>query len=594
VFSVFKDYPLLDKALARSLVCCVAALFVLPFLWSKHTLPIPSFYNECIAAMLLLVASLVSVIFFSRREYTSDGYSLPLISLLFIPLIAVLGVQVGLNKLAFSYNALFPALVMAIAVASVMLGATTIKLFGSEKLLFWICIACIIGGVLNVAAQIIQLSGAGTYFQPWVSQAKDSYYGNLAQRNHLATYLSWALIAALYLHAKNHIRRYAIVLLGLVLLVGIALTASRMTWLQVGWVALGGGYLISRIESASRPRFWYLVFFLPLVYLVVTFLLPHIFDLLSLNLGKTAIERIQTEALDRNRWLIYSQAWEIFRMHPFLGIGPGELSFNQFLLMDHYDKTLFASSAHNLVLDLLVMTGVVGTFFFMWFFIAWFLRIRKVAVSLETVCIMLMLAMLGIHSLLEFPEWYGFFLFPTAFLIGCLETRFIGIKKGIFVRITPIVAVSYGIAFNVILCLQYIQLEKLYSTMYFYNPNAEPATEKGLILIENYRATTFFKAPAEFLLSWTFRLNDIALDTKLTISERAMRYQPEANIVYRHIVLLALAGQQEKAIFYLKRLKKTYPSEFNNIGKALNAMAVKQPSIFGPLANEAANEDDHR
>lgn len=576
-----------SKFLARLSIFCVAALFVLPFVCSKHTLPIPSFYNEAIAAVLVLTACLAGICLFIFKKQADTGYSLPLIALLFVPLIVVMGIQVILGKLTFPYNALFPSLILIVAIVAMMLGSACVKSFGFVKLLYWISIACIAGGVLNVCAQIVQLTGAVNQFLPWVTYTSGSYYGNLAQRNHLATYLSWSLISVLYLHAKSYLRSLVSIPLIIFLLVGIALTSSRMTWLQISWIALAAGYLSYRMDAAQRPRLWYMVCGLPLVYLVITLALPHVFDLFHFSFNETAIDRIRANTLDSSRWLIYSQSWEIFTANPLWGVGPGELAFNQFLLMDHYDRSLFASSTHNLLLDLLVMSGIVGTSFFLWIFVTWLLRARRITVSLETSCIILFLSVLGIHSLLEFPEWYAFFLFPAAFLMGSMETRFISIKNRILVRIFPAVSVLYGLAFSVILYVQYVQLEALYLGLYLYNTNAIPASEKGIVVIENYRASSFFKAPAEFLLSWTFRLNDIALDRKLEISERAVRYQPEANIIYRHIVLLGLAGQQEKANFYLLRLKKTYPVEFQNIGGGLIKMGIDQPAIFGEIAKEA-------
>lgn len=572
------------KFLMRCLIGCIAAMFSLPFVWPTHTLPIPSFYGECIAAALVLLACMAAAALSClRRNDDGRNCSLPVILFLFVPLIGVLGIQALMGTLPFFHSALLPVLVMVCAMAATALGATAARTLGLEKLLFWIGVALVGGGVFNVIAQALQFFGTGSYSLMWVSHAKSSYYGNMAQRNHLATYLSWSLIAVFYLHAKTHLHKPVTVALVIFLLIGIALTASRMTWLQVSWIALGGGYLMWKMKSPQRPRFWQLIFFLPLIYLIVTLALPHILNLWDMSLGETALERIRTDALDANRWLIYSQAWEIFKNNPVWGIGPGELSFHQFLLMDHYDKILFATSAHNLVLDLLVTTGIVGLLFFVWALAAWFLRIRKTAMSLETACVWLMLAVFGIHSLLEFPEWYGFFLFTVAFFLGCVETRFIQLKSATALQGFVIGSLMCGLAISAVLCMQYKKLETLYADSYYFNRKALPASEKKLKELEAYQASSLFKAPAEFLVSWNIRLDKTNLDKKLAMSERAMRYQPGANVIYRHIVWLAFAGRQDEAAFYLVRLRKTFPTEFVSIYNVLSRMAAKQPEIFGNL-----------
>jgi len=575
------------KFVSRWLLAAIAALFVLPLVWPRHTLPIPSFYGECIAAILLSLACLACALLFFNRESSERSVSLPHGAILFVPLIGILMLQVVTGRLPSFDNVSIPIVVMLAASAAIVLGSASVRAFGVEKLLLWITAACVVGGVLNVVAQLLQFFGAGNYSLSWVSRATSSYYGNLAQRNHLATYLAWALIGVFYLYAKRTLRGYMAAMLIMVLLAGITLTASRMTWLQCCWIAASGAYLSWRMHPDQRPRRWQWVMLLPLAYLVVTLTLPHVLQVWNLSTGQTGLDRVQAQVWDGNRWLIYSQAWEIFKNNPVLGVGPGELWFNQFMLMDHYDHVLFATSAHNLIPDLLVTTGLVGLLSVTWMLLAWFLRSRRAPVSLERICITLMLAVFGIHTLLEFPQWYGFFLFPAAFLLGCLETRFWIIQKraAIFVGGAGIGAIV-GIALCITMWTQYVQLEKLYASTYYYNPRAKPADDARLKELDDYSTSSFFKAPAAFLLSWNLRLDDRDLTHKLQLSEQAMHYQAEANIVYRHIVLLGFAGQQERALFFLIRLKNAYPSEYPNIEAALLDLAQTRPEMFARMIAE--------
>jgi hypothetical protein len=320
---------------------------------------------------------------------------------------------------------------------------------------------------------------------------------------------------------------------------------------------------------------------------LLTIVLPHLIDLMQLSFSQTAVDRLQAEGLDHNRWLIYSQAWEIFKAHPVLGIGPGELQFNQLLLMDHYKAVLFASSAHNLLLDLLVMTGLVGTIGFAWFGIGWFLRVRRGPTSLETTAMLLMLAVLGIHSLLEFPEWYGFFLFPTVFLMGGLETRFVTLKASLATRTLPLTAVLYGAASCAVLWYQYQQIETLYYDHYQKNAEAKPASVDVLAQLYDYRDRAFFDAPADFVLIWNVQLDPHAIDQKLMFSEHAIRYQPGANVLYRHIILLGLAKREDEALFYLPRLHASFPSDYPSIAEKLIDAGRRHPDLFGRVAKKA-------
>ena len=572
--------------LSQALLAGLAGMFVLPFLWPRHTMPIPSFYAEAVAAFVLLFAALLAVFVAGSEGNRDEPRRLPYVVLIFSPLIAVLCLQLALGRFSFAYNGLFPLMVIAAAVGATVLGASSARWFGHEKLLTWFCFALLFGACWNVVAQLVQLAKAWQ-FTAFFSYSLGSLYGNLAQRNHLSTYLCWALIGALYLFAKGRLRAPGLIALLTVFMVGLVLTASRMSWLQICWISGAGAYLVTRMDAASRPRYWRALFALPLAMALMTTVLPYLLDLLQLGFSETAIDRLQTEGLDHNRWLIYSQAWEIFKAHPLLGIGPGELQFNQLLLMDHYKAVLFASSAHNLLLDLLVMTGVVGTAGFAWFGIGWLLRIRRNPVSLESIAILLMLAVLGIHSLLEFPEWYGFFLFPAAFLMGSLETRFLAVKPNFAARTLPLIAVLYGIACCAVLWREYRQIEALYRDHYQKNARAKPGSVELLAQLYAYRDRAFFDAPADFVMSWNLQLNPHAIEQKLFFSEHALRFQPGSDVLYRHIILLGLAKREDEALFYLPRLQASFPSEFPPIAEKLIEAGKRQPELFGRVAKEA-------
>jgi O-antigen ligase len=572
--------------LSRALLLGLAGMFMLPFLWPRHTMPIPSFYAEAIAAFVLLFAALLAVIVAGSEGNRDEPRRLPIVVLIFAPLLLVLCLQLALGKLSFTYNGLFPIMVIAAAIGATVLGASCTRWYGHEKLLTWFSWALLLGGCWNVVGQFVQLTKSWQFIT-FFSYSVGSLYGNLAQRNHLSTYLCWALIGALYLFAKGRLRFPGLIVLLTVFLVGLVLTASRMSWLQICWISGAGAYLVTQMESATRPRYWRALFVLPLAMALLTIVLPHLIDLMQLSFSQTAVDRLQAEGLDRNRWLIYSQAWEIFKAHPVLGIGPGELQFNQLLLMDHYKAVLFASSAHNLLLDLLVMTGLVGTIGFAWFGIGWFLRVRQGPTSLETTAMLLMLAVLGIHSLLEFPEWYGFFLFPAVFLIGSLETRFVTLQANLATRTLPLIAVLYGAASCAVLWYQYQQIETLYYDHYQKNAEAKPASVDVLAQLYDYRDRAFFDAPADFVLSWNLQLDPHAIDQKLIFSERAIRYQPAANVLYRHIMLLGLAKREDEALFYLPRLHASFPSDYPSIVEQLSDAGKRHPELFGRIAKKA-------
>lgn len=569
-------------------VFCIAGLFFLPFLWPLHTPPISSFYKELIAAILLLFACIFCIFLSPKGDHAK---SLPVIALLFVALIFIIAIQLNMGMLSYSYNGLFPLLILMLAVAAVILGSVSVKMMDLKNLLFWISVATIFGGVFNFCSQIIQLYGVEEIFSPWItnklSAKTNFFYGNLAQTNHLATYFCWSLVCTLYLYARRSIGVISVILLINTFLVGLTLTGSRMSWLLIIWIASASFYSVWRMQPASRSRYWYLVLGLPLYYLMVTLAMPYIGKLAHFSFSFSALDRVQAETLDVGRKTLYSQAWEIFLKNPVLGIGPGEFGFNQFMLMDHYQKWLLASSSHNLILDLLAMTGVLGASVFVIMLSMWLLRVRKIQITFETATIMLMLSVLGVHSLLEYPEWYGFFLWPAAFFFGCLETKFIEVKHSALLRITSIIAVVGGLILSVVLYFEYLQIETLY---FNFNKNTqikEKNNESNAINILSVYKSTFFRAPIEFLLCVNLPINNIDLDKKIEISRRVIHYNLEPNVIYRHMVWLAMANRQDEAASYLVKLSRAYPKQFLDVAKGLIQLSQDKPQMFGKLAIEA-------
>lgn len=577
----------------RILRVLAAAVFLLPFLWLTHTWPIHSFYNEWIAGFLMLVVAAMSVYLASR--WRDETCRLPFASLLFAALACVVLVQYALGTFTYSSNALLPILTLSLAAAGAAAGSFVAGRFGLATLMTPLCVAVITGGVVNVLIQVMQLLGNSGIDLPLLRfRTSGSLYGALGQQNHLATYLCWALVATLYLYARRSLRSVPAAMLVTLLLAGLTMTTSRMTWVQVTCIAFAGLLFLLRMDGANRPRRWYLLAALPLWYLAVSLLLPQLLELAGIAGLRSSLARIAAEEIGGPRRLLIEQAWSIFLAHPLLGVGPGEYHYHQFMLPGRMAGVQFASSPHNLVFDLLAMTGLAGTLLFMAILLPMLVRIVRTARSLESAACVLMLAAFGIHTLLEYPQWYAYFLLPAAFLFGALETRFIRVPQNIFSRTVPAAALAYGIALAMMMLVQYGQLEELYARHYVRNRLVNTVDSEAVGRIDAFTRQTMFTGPAEYLLCFNFYLNEIALERKLAISGRAVRFIAEPNIVYRHVVLLALSGRQQEGIHYLRQMAKHSPEQYEEVAAELRRLGETQPAVFGEIGKWLAQEQVNR
>ncbi|GIZ52424.1 PglL family O-oligosaccharyltransferase [Noviherbaspirillum aridicola] len=560
----------------------VAAAFLFPFLWPLHASPIQSFVNEWLAAVLMLLAAGGGALV-ARRH--GDSLPIPFVGLVFGALAAVIALQWALGLFTHSSNATLPLMALLLALLSACVGTICARHIGLSRLLPLVCSAAVVGGVLNVLLQVVQLLTNNGVSVPLIRFATGgSLYGALGQQNHLATYLCWALIGCGYLHARRLLPTMLAVLLTAVFLAGLTMSTSRMTWLQVGCIGIAGVLLLRRIDPAARPRGWQWLILLPAGYYLVSLLLPQLMELAQFDPLRSSLGRLATEEVGGPRRKLIEQAWAIFLAHPILGVGPGEFAYHQFMLEGSKQGVVFPSSPHNLLFDLLSMTGLAGTLLFAAILLPALMRILHGAVTLERVCAVLMLAVFGIHTLLEFPQWYAYFLLPAAFLFGAVETKIIAPGQHLLARIAAPVAVVYGLGLSAVLFVQYQQLEQLYSHHYMKNRLVSEVDPGALASIENFERRSVFDGPAEFLLCFNFALNENALERKLAISARALRHRAEPNIVYRHVILLALAGRQHEGSVYLQRLRENAPDEYEEVAQEIRRLGQDQPGLFGGIA----------
>ncbi|WP_246071599.1 PglL family O-oligosaccharyltransferase [Inhella inkyongensis] len=254
--------------------------------------------------------------------------------------------------------------------------------------------------------------------------------GNVRQPNHLATLLLWGGVATIWLGQKYRWPIWGRALLLGSFSAGVVLTASR-TGLYFGIPLLAlWGLLDRKLDRGSRFPLLVSPLFAALAWWGL-----HLWA--QSGAGVFGAEtRLDSEgAGSPSRVAILKNAWELLQMHPWTGVGWGE--FNRaWTLTPFPDRpTAFFDHCHNLPLQLLVELGwplgltVLGL-------LTWaFLRAVQLAwrakgpEAVHRRAPLMILLIVGVHSMLEYPLWYAYFLFPTAFAWGlCLapeagETR---------------------------------------------------------------------------------------------------------------------------------------------------------------------------
>jgi len=195
--------------------------------------------------------------------------------------------------------------------------------------------------------------------------------------NYLAMYLAPALIIGFGLITRKNIISSTFILFSIICLVlSIIFTYSFGAWLGIV-AALGFGFFIYLLKLKKR-----------LAWVILGFSLVFI-----LILGYLAL--IQRGASLETRLIIWQRAFEVFKTHPILGIGPGTF--------ESYPQP------HNIFLAFLLQTGIVGFIGFIWLLI-WFLKtgFMNLASFNDARFILILISMMIyilVHGLVDTTYW---------------------------------------------------------------------------------------------------------------------------------------------------------------------------------------------
>ncbi len=200
-------------------------------------------------------------------------------------------------------------------------------------------------------------------------------YGGFGWPTSLGIYVAVAMVASviLFVHTKNKLTRISLLIMSPVMLAGLFVTFARGAWLAAG-VGLLCIFALCVRDYARIPLPEYrergrdcLALYFVLGILVVSYagvLRPLITTRLSTN---TRLEqRSVSERVSQ-----YHDAWNIFRLHPLVGVGPG--AYTKYLYTIHPDRDMSGlQPVHSLYLlfvaecgvPLTLLTGII--FFQIW------------------------------------------------------------------------------------------------------------------------------------------------------------------------------------------------------------------------------------
>lgn len=402
------------------LVLAALALGVAPLL-AFNVPPSATFLNQAAAVIgwgcwLVWLALLMPP---GRRERVGAGGLALLVALGLLALRAVLssaGEALPLPLAIAPIGALSAAAFVAAAAATMSrepLDAVVFRAF---------CVALSVAGILSAAIGALQVFAPAWTGSEWIAATavEGRAVGNLRQPNHLAMLLLWAIVASVWLGRPDNRPRVLAMAAAMFMLFGLVLTASRTGMIGVAMLTVWG-ILDRRLPRPSRVLLW----LVPLLYVV--------FWIAAGSLGGTGADaafhgdtQLHRSDISSSRFGIWSNTLSLIAAHPWVGVGFGEFNFAWTLTPFPNRPTAFFDHTHNLPLQLAVELGLpLATLILALLTYALWCAFKAARDADERSAYLrpafVMVLMIAVHSQLEYPLWYAYFLLPTAFLWGlCL------------------------------------------------------------------------------------------------------------------------------------------------------------------------------
>jgi O-antigen ligase len=435
--------------------------------------------------------------------------------------------------------------------------------------------AWLLAALIGCVMALLQYLGWSADWGPWVAPiGPGEGSGNLRQRNQFAGLTAIGLIGLIYLIAGQAQARpqplskqWAWALPALVLLAaGHAVTSSRTGLLA--WVLVLLGSLWFR---AGRVAVMLAALGL-LLYLCASMLMPMALDWAMVRQGWpspcaagpcNALERMSGVGSD-SRYTLWQNVIALIAERPWIGWGWNELGYAQYITLFEGPRfTEKLDNAHNLPLHLAVELGLPLTLLVGAALMALLWRARPWAETRPwRQAAWGVLAVIGLHSLLEYPLWYGPFQIAVLVCVISLAWH----QRPVTASPAPMDSTRSdrwidALALGLLLGVAVIAFD-YHRTSQIYLPAHQRHSAYRHEPLKATQASWFFQNHARFA---TLTLTPLRTDNaaeQLALAQELLHHSAEPVVIERLLDSAALLGRQELLAFHSRRYEAAYPRAY--------------------------------
>lgn len=548
-----------------AMLACIALLLIVPFAISGRYAVYSSLYQDFVVVALGLVIVLLATITKSLCA------SIPRVSYVLLAMAGYWLLQPLLTDVIYSDNNIKAAMIFVLFAA---VAWSVHSVIDRAQLITTIAWALLIGANIQALVVILQAAGVSlAVFGLFDIRSAGGLDGQFGQRNLLAHYLCWGVIAGSYLTARGGRQIYLIGVVTLALAIVLGLISSRSIVLYGSALLIIAGIMAiyHRLSqprdtvnlSANRSAIWLVA--ISALILIPQLLMPVILPVLNMS-TKSGLQRVLSSGADMARWYEMKKAFLGFLQAPLFGQGWNGSTFQSFFWdlevvpVEYRHSGQIAEHSHNIITELLVEMGLVGTLVVVVGAIWVLIPLIKSTMKLESCFLLTLLSVTVLHSMVEYPLWNTYFLLAVViFLSAAPRKRDERIAKSIYQL--PILITSL-----ICLCVM-----SFFMLIYQKNYSVYAASAYDEETRHNARANAFYSVflKLPLFLEDKDKLNiqnmDISADSdsseQIESLLRYSEYMPTPQAAQYRGIYEYKAEQPEVGLDWLKRSWHYYPSQ---------------------------------
>lgn len=409
--------------LSSAMLACMVLLLMVPFAISGRYAIYGSLYQDFTVIALGLVAVLLAIMTKSLRM------SIPRVSYVLLAMSAYWLLQPVFTDVIYSDSNIKASIIF---VLFAVVAWSIHSLIDRAQLIIIIAWALLIGANLQALVVVLQAVGVNfTIFGLFDISAANGLEGQLGQRNLLAHYLCWGVISGSYLTARGGRGVYISGVLTIVTAIILGLISSRSIILYGSALLIIAGLQavyqrVSHQNHTNHTTKWLIA--IGALILIPQLLMPTVLSVFNIS-TESGLQRVLSNGSDMARWYEMKKAFLGFLQAPLFGHGWNASIFQSFFWdfevvpVEYLHSGQIAEHSHNIITELLVEMGIVGTFLVVLGAIWALIPLVKSSLKLESCFILALLTVTALHSMVEYPLWNTYFLMAVVIFLSAAPSK---------------------------------------------------------------------------------------------------------------------------------------------------------------------------